>query len=255
MAGHRRIFTSRALAVLLLASGLVLGRAEAAPLENCLQAEAAYQTGDHELEIELYSRCIDQDGPRADNLAIAYNNRGVAYGAAGDPDSAIEDYDRALALDPDYAIAYSNRGLAHLAKGAFVAALEDYDRAIERDPAYGPAYANRCWLFGFMGYGEQALTDCERSLSLGPNDPVTLDSRAFAYWILEEQEKARHDLELARRLDPARPTWQARFVEFEKKFSVGYPFSAGSVQSADRREEQRERGRLRQGALLLANPH
>lgn len=230
----------RAVAVLVIASGLILGGAEAAPLENCVKGEQAYQARDYDLEIELYTQCIDEDGPTRAKLAIAYNNRGVAHHAKGDPDSAIEDYDRALSLDPGYAAAFSNRGMAHVAKGAFVHALEDYDRAIELDPTYGPAYANRCWLFGYMGYGEPALADCAESLGLRPDDPATLDNRAFAYWILEDQENARLDLEQARRLDPARPRWHERFVEFEKKFSVGYPYSAASVQSADGHQDEFE---------------
>lgn len=249
----------RALAVMVLASGLASsmawGSAEAAPLEHCVKAEEAYQAGNHELEIEYYTRCIDEDGPKGVKLAIALNNRGVARLVVGDSDSAIEDYDRALALDPNYAIAQTNRGMARLAKGAFVQALRDYDMAIELDPAYAPAYANRCWLFGFMGYGDTALADCDESLRLNPDDAATLDSRAFAFWLLEEQESARLDLELAHRLDPARPSWDDRFAEFEKRFSVGYPYSAASVQSADRHEGMDEPAASQEPATLLANPH
>lgn len=245
----------RGLAVLLLASGLFPWGAAAAPLENCLKGEAAHRAGEHDLEIELYTRCIEDDGPNGPQLAVAHNNRGVAHLAKGDPERAIEDYDRALSLDPDYAVAYSNRGMAYLAKGAFVEALRDYDTAIERDPAYGRAYANRCWLYGFMGHGEEALADCETSLGLAPDDPVTLDSRAFAFWLLEDQERARRDLALARRLDPARPTWQERFVAFEKQFSVGYPLAAASLQSADSHEEKVVRSRARRPAIVRPNPH
>lgn len=222
-----------ALAILAVASLVVPGGAWAGSLDNCVEAEAAYQAGEPGREIALYTHCLEDDGPSRAQRAIAFNNRGVAHLATGDPERAIEDFDRALTLDPDDAAAHSNRGMAHLAMGALPQALEDYDTAIGLDPAYGLAYANRCWLFGFMGYGEEALADCEASLRLVPDDPAVLDSRAFAYWILEDQESARRDLERARRLDPARLTWQARFVEFEKKYSVGYPYSAASVQSAD----------------------
>jgi len=231
----------RVFAFLIVASGLTLtgaaAGADAAPLENCLKAEAAYQAGQHGLEIELYTRCIDEDGPRTEKLATAHNNRGVAHLATGDPQSAVEDYNRALALDPAYAMAYANRGMAYLARGDFVHSLRDYDKAIELDPTYAQAYANRCWLFGYMGFGETALADCEESLRLRPDHPATLDSRAFAYWILEDQVSARRDLEMARVLDPTHPTWDTRFAAFEQKFSVGYPYSAASIQSAASHEE------------------
>jgi tetratricopeptide (TPR) repeat protein len=245
----------RALAILALVAGFAPAGAAAAPLENCVKGEAAYQAGDHALEIELYTRCIDHDRPRGATLAVAYNNRGVARHALGDPESAIADYDKALSLDPDYAVAYSNRGMAYLATGAVVRALQDYGTAIDLDPAYGPAYANRCWLFGFMGYGDQALADCEASLDLVPDDAATLDSRAFAYWILEDQERARRDLERARRLDPARPSWQERFDEFERTFSVGYPYSAASVQSADGHGKRLGQTRWHRTVVLPARSH
>lgn len=255
LAERHPMVSLRAVAFLALASALALGDAEAQPLENCLKGEAAYRAGDHDLEVEFYTRCIDEDGPRGARRAIAHNNRGVAHLARGDADSAIADYDSAIAIDPDYAVAYANRGLARLAKGEFVHALQDYDTAIRLDPAYGPAYASRCWLFAYMGYGETALADCDASLDLRPDDPATLDTRAFAYWILEDRERARRDVELARRLDPARPTWQERFVEFENEFSVGYPYSTASVQSADSHRPEVDPQAPQEPAVLLADPH
>lgn len=231
----------RAIAVPVLAAALslaaALAGAEAAPLENCLKAEAAYQAGRHEAEVALYTRCIDEDGPAGSNLATAHNNRGVARLAVGDPEGAIADYDRALTLDSAYAMAYANRGMAHLARGDFVQSMLDYDTAISFDPTYAEAYANRCWLFGFMGYGKAALADCEESLRLRPDHPATLDSRAFAHWILEDQVSARRDLQMARALDPSRPAWEVRFAAFERRFSIGYPISSDAVQSADYQTE------------------
>ena len=52
-----------------------------------------------------------------DRLAIAFQNRGTAYIAKGDPDRAIPDYDRAIGLDPNYANAFNGRGVAYQAKG------------------------------------------------------------------------------------------------------------------------------------------
>ena len=56
-------------------------------------------------------------------LAMAYNNRGIAYDEKGEYDKAIADCSEAIRLDPKTAAAYSNRGLAYADKG-------DSDKAI-----------------------------------------------------------------------------------------------------------------------------
>jgi tetratricopeptide (TPR) repeat protein len=52
----------------------------------------------------------------------------------GDNARAIEDYDRAIKLAPDYASAYQNRGAAHEALGNREAAIRDYRAALRLDP-------------------------------------------------------------------------------------------------------------------------
>ena len=46
--------------------------------------------------------------------------------ASGDPSQAISDFDRALALQPEYPQAYINRGNAYLRLGHFALALADF---------------------------------------------------------------------------------------------------------------------------------
>jgi tetratricopeptide (TPR) repeat protein len=214
---------------------LSAGDSNAATLDHCIEAETAYQAGNHDLEIEHYTRCIDGSGLNTKTRAIAHNNRGVAHYAKGHRDKAIADYDMALSIDPDYAMAFANRGNAYLTGGNFDQAMRDFDTAIALDPEFGLAYSNRCWLFGLLGRAEEALAACDESLRLSPDNATALDDRAFAYWMLEDQVKVREDLELAHRLDPSYATWQERFREFEALFSIGYPDNEPSFQSADSR--------------------
>ena len=57
------------------------------------------------------------------SLSITYNSRGNAYADLGEYRRAIEDYDQALRLDPNYVFAHYNRGLVYLS-------LDEYRRAI-----------------------------------------------------------------------------------------------------------------------------
>jgi len=59
----------------------------------------------------------------------AYYNRGTAYAELGEYDRAIEDYNKAIELNPDLAEAYNNRGIAYAKLGEHDRAREDMLRA------------------------------------------------------------------------------------------------------------------------------
>ena len=50
-------------------------------------------------------------------MARTYNNRGGAYFNLGQYQRALEDFDKAIRLEPGYGSAYSNRGAAYSALG------------------------------------------------------------------------------------------------------------------------------------------
>ncbi len=98
---HTAIFAATLAALLALAAP-----ARAGMEEDCVQEY------DRDLQISGCTAVIGSGQYSGRNLAIAYNNRGIAYDDLGEYRRAIEDYDRALRLDPDDALAYNNRGIA-----------------------------------------------------------------------------------------------------------------------------------------------
>ena len=65
--------------------------------------------------------------------ATAYRNRGLSYSDLDQHQRAIEDFDKAIQLDPGYAKAYYNRGLAYRRLGQHTKAEADYARACSLD--------------------------------------------------------------------------------------------------------------------------
>ena len=57
------------------------------------------------------------------------------YYLSGQQKKAVEDYNRALAINPKYLPARLNRGAHRLAILDFKGALEDYTQALEIDPS------------------------------------------------------------------------------------------------------------------------
>jgi tetratricopeptide (TPR) repeat protein len=88
----------------------------------------------------------------------------------GKYDDAIADYDKVIALDPNVALAYINRGVAYGRKGAFDRAIADYTKAIALDRKYTLAYTNRGVAYAKKGDKEQAIADFRKALEIRPSD-------------------------------------------------------------------------------------
>ena len=136
------------------------------------------------------------------NLAPAYFNRGVAYLKLGKYARAIEDFDRAVKLDPEFALAYSNRGGVYIELGKYTRAIEDLDQAIRIDPELANAYVNRGGAYLGLGEYARAIEDLDRAVRIDPEDTSAWHNRGGAYLGLGEHARAIEDYDQAIRLNP-----------------------------------------------------
>lgn len=136
------------------------------------------------------------------NFAEAYNNRGNAYSELNQLETAIEDYNRAIALKPNDAEAYYNRGNAYRKLNQYAKAIEDYSKAIEKNPKFGMAYDNRGVTYGRLNQYEKAFKDYEKAIELNQNDAVAYNNRGLAYAKLNQSERAIEDYNKAIELNP-----------------------------------------------------
>jgi tetratricopeptide (TPR) repeat protein len=115
--------------------------------------------------IENFNRAIEIDPKYVD----AYINRGFARWSKGDWDGALADENKALEIDPRNASAYMFRGIAKARKGDSSGAIEDYNKAIEMDPQYADAYRNRAVDRTQLGELAEAEADYRKTLEIDPN--------------------------------------------------------------------------------------
>jgi|GEM_PF-2208139 len=113
--------------------------------------------------IENFSKAIEVDP----NNNHAYMMRGATYRQKGLLDTAIEDYNKAIKLDPNDGIAYSNRGFAYSKKGQFDMAIEDFNTAITINPKRGTGYYGLARVYSLQGEGAKACNYLNKAIEKG----------------------------------------------------------------------------------------
>ncbi len=121
-----------------------------------------------------YTRLIERNRSNA----WAYNFRAVAWQQQGKLDLAIADFGEKLRLVPT-APSYANRGAVWHEKRAYERAIDDYDRAISLDPNYHVAFAGRGNTWRAKQEFQRAIDDYNTAIRLEPNSAVSNDELAW----------------------------------------------------------------------------
>jgi tetratricopeptide (TPR) repeat protein len=154
--------------------------------------------GDYDRAIADLDQAIRLDP----QYAIAYFNRGTAYGAKGEFDHAIADYDEYLRIDPSYQRGYALRGEAYYGKGDYLRAIADYDEAIRLNPKYVAAYGGRGAAYVERGEYDRAIADLDQAIRLDPKFANPYSNRCSALRHKGDHEHAMLDCDQAIRLNP-----------------------------------------------------
>src|SRR5262245_25508162 len=115
--------------VILAITLLALGTVAVADTDDIGLCERASSPPD-----EAIPACTRLLGKGPPNPGAIHNNRGNAWYRKGDFDSAIADYDAAIARQNNSASVYRNRGLAKFRKNEFERAIDDFSQAIRLNP-------------------------------------------------------------------------------------------------------------------------
>jgi tetratricopeptide (TPR) repeat protein len=148
---------------------------------------------------DLWSYVIEKE---PDRVLIAYNNRGLAFKEKGQFDRALEDFDRAITLNPSEYEAYTNRGVVLKDMGQIDRAIKDLNTAIILNPVLYPAYNNRGLALKKVGWLDQALADFNTAIALNPHHADAYTNRGQVHEEMGQLDRAIEDYTTAITMNP-----------------------------------------------------
>ncbi|OIQ31696.1 MAG: hypothetical protein BM555_05140 [Crocinitomix sp. MedPE-SWsnd] len=105
-------------------------------------------------------------------------------------ESAIEDFTKAIALNPNNPHYFNQRAVCYLNINKFDLSLFDMNKSIELDDKYAYFYSCRGFLKTKMKDMEGAIDDYEESLELDPQNDITYNNMALALESMGNMNKA-----------------------------------------------------------------
>jgi tetratricopeptide (TPR) repeat protein len=134
---------------------------------------------------------------RAPQNPEGYNVRGTAYGRAGKYSQALDDFNTAIKLNPNFYQAYANKALIEHYMGNDVQSVADYARAIQINPNYDEAYIGRGDVYRQAGHLDQALNDFQKAIDLNTTDGRAYYGRGMIYQARGQHAQAINDFSSA----------------------------------------------------------
>jgi S1-C subfamily serine protease len=137
-------------------------------------------------------------GLTADDFFITAGNKSQK----GDYHGAIVDYDKAIALNPQFEEIYFRRGIARTLIKDWQGAEADYTKAIATKPEYAEAYLHRGSIRNTLNNWQGAKSDFDIALDLNPNSLPAYIGRGVALCELDDCKSGIQDYNRAIALNP-----------------------------------------------------
>lgn len=153
---------------------------------------------------DLWTRLTTSPGEEYYQSGVKKTNTGLYVNLI----PAIEDFNRAIELDPDYAEVYFERAFAYAKLGFTEQMMADLDTAIELRPRYFEALSVRGISYKSLQEWDKAIADLSTAISLIPDDIAPMNeyniyvNRGFAYVVKDMKDEAVADFTETIRIFP-----------------------------------------------------
>ena len=132
------------------------------PRAHLWRAVALVDTQRFAEALPSFEACLRKGQPSLE----LYLTRGMCRASLGDYAAAIDDYSRAIEIAPS-ASAHAQRGWLYALRGNPLFGLQDFDKALALDPAHADAHCGRGLTLAYLGRHTDATAAAEKALDLG----------------------------------------------------------------------------------------
>ena len=139
--------------------------------------------------------------------AVGYFNDGTFLQKQAKYDLAIERFNSALDLDPNYVDALYHRGRAYQSKQLYDRAIKDYSTAIGINGDYGDCWFYRGWAYFNLRKYDLAIRDFDQAIRVVPNHAEAIAYRSLAGLRMDTISNANRRNSLAAPGPAARPSF------------------------------------------------
>jgi len=121
---------------------------------------------------------------------LAHHALGNTFLGLGRIDKAIEHFEAAAAIEPNYAKAHYNLAAALASVGRFDEAIEHYEKAVEIQPKDAAAHNNLGQAFLARGEIEKGMAHCQEAMRLDPSLAEAHDSVGSVLYVRGQVDEA-----------------------------------------------------------------
>lgn len=161
--------------------------------------DAFVDDGNYEDARREYGRAIlhiGASGPKPQHAPIFFK-RAFALKKLRQTQEALEDYDQAIQLQPDFVDVHIGKGVTLYELGRYREALENFRRASELKPDFTRAYVLAGLMLRLTGDFEQSIEQLDRAIQLSPRFPDAYYNRGLVRSDMREYERAIEDFSTA----------------------------------------------------------
>jgi tetratricopeptide (TPR) repeat protein len=152
---------------------------------------------------ESFERALQLHANYPGTLPNAWNNLGILAARAGRTDEAIQNFQRALQIDPDHMIALDNLGNAYREKRRWENAKTVLQRALQLNPEDPEANYSLGMVFAQLNDTERAYEYLQRALGARPAYPEALNNLGVLYLRTQRPQEAEKTFKESIRVAPA----------------------------------------------------